>query len=315
MDPYVLPAPWPVRRMIVSAFILPTRPKHTAAAYRSIWRDEKPGSPLVHYSLELAKALREKSGMAVTVGMRYGSPSLDDAIEQLAGVDEIFLVPLYPQHAESTRTTTIHRTRSLSSVPVCVMPPFYDRNDFLDAMAARIRNVREPDDYLLFSYHGLPERHLTKADPTHEHCLASAGCCRASSRAHATCYRHQCFATTDALVARLGVEDFSISFQSRRGRQSWLEPYTDEVLADLPRRGIKELTVVCPAFTADNLETLEEIGMQGRELFKRAGGKGFRLVPCLNDESDWVAALANWCKNPPPEAAFDREVHAEVDVS
>lgn len=306
MDPYVMDVAWPLRRLIVSAFILPTRPRRSAAAYREIWRDEEPGSPLVHYTEALAARVRTLTNCPVAAGMRYGSPSLADAIAALGDADEIFLVPLYPQHADSTRTTTVNRVRELArelaQAPVRVMPPFFREPAFIDGVAARIRATMAPDDHVLFSYHGLPERHLSKADPTGSHCLRADDCCEAASAAHDTCYRHQCRETTRALAARLGLERYSTAFQSRLGRLPWLRPYTDEVLAELPGQGIRHLTVACPAFTADNLETLEEIGIRGRETFLEAGGVAFRLVPCLNDDEDWARAIAGWCEDPPVDA-------------
>lgn len=299
MDPYVMDVPWPLRRLIVSAFILPTRPRRSAAAYREIWRDEEPGSPLVHYTEALAACVRTLTDDPVAVGMRYGSPGLADAVAALRDTDEIFLVPLYPQHADSTRTTTINRVRELAGVPVRVMPPFFRKRAFIDGVAARLRATMGRDDHVLFSYHGLPERHLTKADPTGTHCLRRQDCCETTSRAHETCYRHQCRETTRALVGKLALERYSMAFQSRLGRLPWLRPYTDEVLAELPGQGIRHLTVACPAFTADNLETLEEIGIRGRETFLEAGGASFRLAPCLNDDPDWARAIAGWCEDPP----------------
>jgi len=158
---------------------------------------------------------------------------------------------------------------------------------------------------VLFSYHGLPERHVTRADPTGSHCLQSEDCCTTPSAAHATCYRYQCYETTRQLVARLGIAHHTTSFQSRLGRLPWLEPYTDQALADLPKAGVRRLAVVCPAFAADNLETLEEIGIAGRRIFQQAGGEALTLVPCLNADARWVDLLGDWCRNPPAEAAFD----------
>ena len=298
MDPHVLDVPWPLRRLIVSAFILPRRPRQSADAYRAIWRDAAPGSPLVHHTMTLAERLRELTGRKVAVGMRYGEPGLADGIASLGAVDEILLIPMYPQHAASTRTTTIERVKALATVPVQVMPPFYARGAFLDAVARLVRQTMAPEDHIVFSYHGLPERHITSADPTGSHCLARAGCCETPSRAHATCYRHQCLETTRALARRLGAASHSTSFQSRLGRLPWLRPYTDELLAELPRRGVRSITVACPAFTADNLETLEEIGIRGRQTFMRAGGVSFRLAPCLNDDDEWARGLAAWCADP-----------------
>lgn len=299
MDPNVMDVAWPLRRLIVSAFILPTRPRRSAEAYRAIWRDEEPGSPLVHYTEALAARVRTLTNCPVAVGMRYGSPGLADAVAALDDADEIFLVPLYPQHADSTRTTTITRVRELAGVPVRVMPPFFREPAFVEGVAARIRSTMEPGDHVLFSYHGLPERHLTKADPTGAHCLRNEDCCETASAAHDTCYRHQCRETTRALAEKLALERYSMAFQSRLGRLPWLRPYTDEVFAELPGQGIRHLTVACPAFTADNLETLEEIGIRGRETFLEAGGASFRLAPCLNDDPDWARAIAGWCEDPP----------------
>ena len=212
---------------------------------------------------------------------------------------------MYPQHASSTRTTTIELVKSLSKVPVRVKPPFYNDPAFLDGVARLLQSTMAPTGFVLFSYHGLPERHITKADPTNTHCLASDECCQQDSPAHKTCYRYQCFATTKALVKRLGLNRFTTCFQSRLGRLPWLKPYTDELLATLPTRGVRDLTLVCPAFTVDNLETLEEIGIRGRKTFTDAGGKSFRVAPCLNDDNEWANAIAAWCENLPDEIIFD----------
>ena len=238
--------------------------------------------------------------MPTALAMRYGTPSVRDAITALLGhgVRHIIMVPLYPQHADSTRTTSIEAVRRClpTNVSLTVVPPFYAQPDYLDAQAAAIReNLPEPCDHLLFSYHGLPERHITKADPTGAHCLALENCCQVPSKAHATCYRHQVYRTSDLLAHRLGLTDekYSVSFQSRLGRLPWLTPYTDQVLEALPEQGVKHLAVACPAFVADNLETLEEIGMAGRETFLAAGGKSFSLIPCLNDRPDWIDAIVH----------------------
>ncbi|MCZ6887894.1 MAG: ferrochelatase [Gammaproteobacteria bacterium] len=307
MDPFVMDVAWPLRRLIVSAFILPTRPKRSAAAYASIWRDEEPGSPLVYHGQMLAHALAARISMPVALGMRYGAPSFETALTRLAEVDEVLLIPLFPHHADSTRTTSIHRVRALvGDRAMRVLPPFYAEDGYIDALVATSRATVEQAEHVLFSYHGLPERHLTKADPTGNHCLASQACCEKDSAAHATCYRHQCFVTTRRLVDALGIESHSTSFQSRLGRLPWLQPYTNEVLVELARSGVRHLAVICPAFTADNLETLEEIGIAGRRIFLDAGGERLDLTPCLNACETWVDTLANWCEQPPDEAPFDR---------
>jgi ferrochelatase len=313
MDPYVLDTPWPVRRLIVSGFILPFRPKRSAQAYAKIWDAAGPGtgSPLLHYSRELTSAARSSLGMPCELAMRYGEPSLTGAVSRLSnqGVDDLLLVPLYPQYADSTCTTTVEAVRRLvgehSEQPMrlTVLPPCYDRADYTAALAASVREHLPAEwDHLLLSYHGLPERHLTRADPTGDHCLASPDCCRRPSPAHATCYRHQCLRTSESLAQALGIDEarYTMSFQSRLGRLPWLQPYTDQTPAELPGRGVRRLVVACPAFVADNLETLEEIGIGGRETFLAAGGESFTLVPCLNDRADWVAALTHWCREALP---------------
>ena len=314
MDPYVIDSPWLVRKIVVSGFILPFRPKRTAQAYRRIW--EADGSPLLRQSNALRAALARRVNMPVELAMRYGQPTIEGAIERLlaTGIDEILLICLYPHHADSTRTTTIeaverHLARLKANVSLEVMPPFFDDPGYLDALTKSIERATPADSQLLlFSYHGLPERHITTADPTGNHCLKSADCCERSSPAHATCYRHQVFATSREVVARLGLTtgQWRVSFQSRLGRLPWLRPYTDHLLQTLPSQGISRVTVVCPAFVADNLETLEEIGIAGREHFLQAGGESLALVPCLNDDPAWVETVAGWCN----DAEIARRPHA-----
>ena len=227
MDPHVLNLPWPLRRLVVSGFILPFRPRRSAAAYASIWDEGglPNGSPLLRHTQALGAALGEQCAMPCAVAMRYGEPSIAGAVQRLAanGCTELLLVPLFPQHADSTRTTAIEavRGRLPAHMQLEVLPPFYDREDYIDCQAELIERHLPPDwDHLLLSYHGLPERHITQADPTGSHCLANPDCCERASAAHATCYRHQCYATATALTARLGLdaERVSVSFQSRLGR-------------------------------------------------------------------------------------------------
>lgn len=305
MDPYVMDVPWPIRRVIVSSTILPFRPARSAEAYEKIWDHAGPGtgSPLLHYSRALEDALRGQLDMPVALAMRYGEPSLAAAVTALEeqGVDELLLAPLYPQFADSTCSTTVKAVKSLlkSWMKLHVLSPFYAREDYVATLAASVRDhLPEHWDHLLLSYHGLPERHITRADPTGSHCLRSADCCSTPSPAHATCYRHQCLRTSALLAEALGVDEYryTVSFQSRLGRLPWLTPYTDHSLAALPDQGVRNLVVACPAFVADNLETLEEIGMTGRRTFLDAGGETFTLVPCLNARPDWVQTLSAWCR-------------------
>ena len=315
MDPFVIDSPWLIRKIVVSGFILPFRPKRTAHAYKRIW--EATGSPLLRHSREMRDALVLRVAAPIELAMRYGEPSIGGAVRRLldVDVDEIVLVPLYPHHADSTRTTTVVAVQDTlarlgSTVGVTVVPPFYADAAYLDALAGSIQRAM-PDDsqLLLFSYHGLPERHITSVDPTGNHCLKSPDCCERPSPAHATCYRHQVFETSRGVASRLHLtpERWRVSFQSRLGRLPWLTPYTDQVLERLPGEGIERLAVVCPAFVADNLETLEEIGLTGRDRFLAAGGKQFALVPCLNADPAWIDTLAKWCVS---DAVTMRAAHA-----
>ncbi|MEE2784300.1 MAG: ferrochelatase [Pseudomonadota bacterium] len=297
MDPFVIATPWWVRRLLVSLFILPFRPRRSASAYAKIWTDA--GSPFLLHSQTLARNLAASINAPVALGMRYGSPSIETAIEQLLGdnVEEVIVVPLYPQFADSTVTTSIIETqRVLKETPHRIVPPFYNQTSFIDAYAQTIRrSLPEIYDHVLFSYHGLPEQHIKNADPTGTHCLAQADCCTRTSQAHASCYRHQVHMTSSALAHRLGLkqDNYTTSYQSRLGRLPWLTPDTKNVLQALPQQGVKDLVVACPSFVTDNLETLEEIDMQGRDIFLRAGGESFHLMPCPNTSEIWVNALTD----------------------
>jgi protoporphyrin/coproporphyrin ferrochelatase len=303
MDPYVIQLPWILRRLIVSLFVLPTRPAKSAEAYRSVWTEA--GSPLVSLSMDLLHKVREHTDIPVGMAMRYGSPAIADELEKLArieGVREILFIPLYPHYAESTVLTSIKEAEAAIvarqlDVQLKVLPPFYQQPDYIAALAESAKPWLQQDfDHVLFSYHGVPELHLTKADPTGSHCLKVKDCCKVASPAHATCYRHQVVRTTEALVAATGLreEQFTLAFQSRLGRAKWLEPSTENVIRELAGKGVKKLLVLCPAFVTDCLETLEEIEIRGNEVFHEAGGGKLVLVPCLNSHPQWVQTLANW---------------------
>ncbi|MBP5103496.1 ferrochelatase [Pseudomonas protegens] len=308
MDPYVIDLPWPVRRLLVS-LILIKRPEQSAHAYASIWWEE--GSPLVVLSRRLQKVMSEqwKQG-PVELAMRYGEPSIESALLKLVaqGQKKITLAPLYPQFADSTVTTVIEEARRVVrerklDVQFSVLQPFYDQPEYIQALAASAKPyLAREHDHLLLSFHGLPERHLTKLDPTGQHCFKDADCCRnASPAVLATCYRAQCMRTASALAEHLGLADgtWSVSFQSRLGRAKWIEPYTEARLDELAKQGVKKVMVMCPAFVADCIETLEEIGDRGREQFREAGGEELVLIPCLNDDPQWAKALNALCERAP----------------
>ncbi len=300
MDPHVLDVPWVLRALIVKAFILPFRPKDSAEAYGKIWTPE--GSPLLVKSQALADKLHERLGAPVALSMRYGKPSISDGLQVLhdAGVTQVCIVPLYPHYADSTITTSVNATADQmpQHMQGDVIEPFYRAPEHTKAWGENIRaHLPEHWDHLLFSYHGLPERHLTKTDPTNQHCLKQSDCCNVDSLAHKTCYRHQVMVTSNEIARYLDIpaEKQSVSFQSRLGRIPWLTPYTDQVLEQMPSQGIQHVAVACPAFVVDNLETLEEMGMQGEETFLQAGGESFTLIPCVNDNDLWVDGLAALC--------------------
>ncbi len=303
MDRYVIDLPWPVRRLLVS-LILRKRPAESAAAYKQIWWPQ--GSPLVVISQQLCEAVRPHWPGPVELGMCYSEPSLESALLALVqqGATRVVLAPLYPQFADSTVTTVIEEAKRILrkhklSLKLLVLPPFYANDDYIAALVASARPALEQGfDYLLLSFHGLPERHLKKTDPTRRHCLQTPDCCQtATDEVLATCYRAQCMRSAQRFAEQAGLqaEQWSVSFQSRLGRAKWIEPYTEQRLDDLAAQGVKRLLVMSPAFVADCIETLEELGMRGREQFIAAGGEELRLVPCLNAANDWAQALVRMC--------------------
>jgi ferrochelatase len=301
MDGRVLDAPWPVRFCVVHFAILPFRPKHSAEAYQKIWTAD--GSPLVVISRNVQAKLQQRVSVPVELAMRYQHPSIPHAVRSLAqkGVDEVLLISLFPHFAMSSFETAVERVKEVAAalapqMRVQVQPPFYEEPEYIAALVGSARDdLKRGYDHLLFSFHGLPERHMRKADPTGCHCLATENCCTTDSLAHATCYRAQCFKTVAAFVKQAGVPEgkYSISFQSRLGREPWLKPYTDFELPRLAQQGVRKLLVMCPAFVSDCLETIEEIGLRGRETFLGAGGAEFALIPCLNEHPLWLEALEN----------------------
>ncbi|EIK53671.1 ferrochelatase [Stutzerimonas stutzeri TS44] len=310
MDPYVVDLPWPLRRLLVS-LILIKRPEQSAHAYASIWWPE--GSPLIVLSRQLQDALRPHWPQGpVELAMRYGEPSIETRLVELAGqgISRVTLAPLYPQFADSTTTTVIEEARRVIrahglNLQLSILQPFYDQPEYLEALNASAAPYLQQDfDHLLLSFHGLPERHLHKSDPTGAHCLKGDDCCqRAEGEVLASCYRAQCLRTAAGFATRAGLRDeqWSVSFQSRLGRAKWIEPYTETRLDELAKRGVKKLLVMCPAFVADCIETLEEIGDRGREQFIEAGGAELQLVPCLNAHEAWIQALVALCRRAPQE--------------
>ncbi len=299
-DDRVIDVPKLIQQAVLNFAILPRRPKESAEAYQEIWTDE--GSPLIVITQRQRDALRERIDLPVEMGMRYGNPSTAESLRRLAaqGVDEIFVIPLYPHYAMSSYETAVAKvlTELQGIAPktrVIVQPPYYEDEDFVAALVAQAKPYLDEDDWdaLLFSYHGIPERHVKQTDPTGCWCLQNDYCCDVDSVAHATCYRAQCFATTRKFAELAGLDktQWRLSFQSRLGREPWLKPYTDFELEKFPTQGIKRLLVMCPAFVSDCLETLEEIEMRGKEDFEKAGGLTFRYIPCVNESPEFIDVL------------------------
>jgi ferrochelatase len=305
MDKYVIDVPYLLRALLVRGVILSLRKRQesSAEAYKKIWWDE--GSPLIVLSERLHNKVQQKVEMPVALAMRYGQPSIETGLQELAnkGVTEVMLFPLYPQYAmASTLTILVQaeeiRKKRFPQMTFTDVPAFYNKPDYITALANSIKEGLNGFDYdhLLFSYHGIPERHIRKTDVTKSHCKIDGSCCSTPSAAHKFCYRHQCYETTRLVVEELGIpkEKYSQTFQSRLSGDKWLDPYTDVEVNKMPDIGIKNLAVVTPAFVSDCLETLEEIAMRAKEDFEEHGGGEFHAIPCLNDRDEWVGVLANW---------------------
>ena len=306
MDERVIDIPYWKRYILIKGIILNFRPKKSAAAYKKIWWDE--GSPLVVISERFTEKLKQKIDTPIELAMRYGSMSMEKGIKNLVdkGVTEIFLAPLYPHYAMSSYETVVTKAEEILAehypdVTLDTLPPFYNEPDYIKAMSANIANHLKGFDYdhILFSYHGIPERHIKKSDPTKSHCKIDGSCCERNSVAHHTCYRHQCFETTKEIAKTLNLKEgtYSNSFQSRLLKDPWLKPYTDFELEKFPKEGKKKLAVITPAFVSDCLETLEEIAMEGKEDFLEAGGTDYKHIPCMNDNDKWVDVMKGRIKD------------------
>lgn len=318
-DPRVLDINRVGRTLLLEGVILPFRPKKSAHAYRQIWDAER-GSPLLYHGRDLVRGVGERlgTGWIVELGMRYGQPSLASALERLcaADVDRIVVLPMFPQYASSSTGSALEELYRAAAArinvpPLIVIPAFFDHPGFLDAFAAVAapRLAEVAPDHVVFSFHGLPERHCRASDPTGRHCLPVAGgsygaCCETIVAANRHCYRAQCVATARGLASRLGLapERTTLAFQSRLGRVPWIKPYTDVVLPELLAKGVKRFAVMCPAFVADCLETIEEIGLRARAMVADGGGE-LTLIPSLNASPGWVDTVAGLASAAAPPLA------------
>jgi ferrochelatase len=303
MDERVIDLPQWARTLLVKGIILNTRPKKSAKAYGKIWWEE--GSPLIVLTERLQKQVQKKVAVPVAIAMRYGNPSLYEGLKNLVdqGVDEILLVPLYPQFAMATTETILVLAEQLKNqhfphLDFTILPAFYKHPDYVRVLSNSIQESLQGVEWehLIFSYHGVPERHIRKSDITKSHCKIDGQCCQTSSPAHQFCYRHQCYQTTQevAKLLELKPDQYTTTFQSRLGLDPWLQPYTDKTVANKAKAGVKKMAIVTPAFVSDCLETLEEIGMEAVEDFEEKGGEHLHVIPCINDRPDWVQVLSRW---------------------
>lgn len=265
-------------KLILNLIILNVRPKRSAEAYKTVWGEFGDGSPLLDISIRQRDLLRDSlgDGYQVELGMRYGKPSIDSALQLFTNCSKIIVLPLYPQYAAATTGSTFDAIgKSLSAMRVVPSMQFisnyYQHPLYIDAMVASIKEHLADDEFLLFSYHGIPKRYFKNGD------IYSCHCCE----------------TTNTIAHRLGLtsERFMMTYQSRFGREEWMKPYTDKTLMELPKQGITKIKVVCPGFSADCLETIEEINEENREYFLEAGGESYDYIPALNYREDHIQAL------------------------
>lgn len=303
MDERVIDVPYAARALLVKGIVLNTRPKKSAEAYSKIWWEE--GSPLIVLTERLQKKVQTHTKLPVEIAMRYGKPSIKAGLQKLhdQGINDVLLMPLYPQFAMATTETILVlaeelRQKHFPKMKITDVKPFYNNPDYIKVLGDSIADGLKGVDYehLLFSYHGVPERHIRKSDVTKMHCKIDGSCCASQSKAHEFCYRHQCYETTRLVGTYLDMEPltYSTSFQSRLGFDPWLQPYTDRTIERMGKEGFKKMAIATPAFVSDCLETLEEIAMEGEEIFHEAGGGDFHTIPCINDRDDWAGLVGKW---------------------
>ncbi|MDR0792367.1 MAG: ferrochelatase [Chitinophagaceae bacterium] len=301
MDERVIDKSYIYRLLLVKGIIVPFRASKSAHAYKTIWWKE--GSPLVEITKQLQKAVQEQISETVEIAMRYGNPAPQQAYKNLLksnpDLKEVIVLPLYPHYATSSYETAVEYMKSehkkyKHAFELKFVPPFFNHPDYIDALAQSIEPYLNKEYHVLFSYHGIPARHLHGGD---KQAIASCIATAEYTAAHKNCYRYEVFETTKLVIKKLSIdkEKTGISFQSRLGK-GWLEPFTDKRLQEMPKEGIKKLLVICPAFVSDCLETLEEIAIRGKDIFMAAGGEYFEMIPCMNVQPAWVNAVVKLFK-------------------
>lgn len=303
-DPRVIDIPKFLRYFLVNWIIVPFRFKKSAQAYQQIWGVQ--GSPLLAHCQALVTAVAKQLGAdyQVELGMRYGNPSIESAVSKLKSCEKIITIPLFPQYASASNGSAVEeflRVISLQwNIPELVITKdFYNHPAFIKAYAETIQmnlSSKKPD-LIIFSYHGLPERHINKSE-CQSACTRKLAC-PGMTDLNAYCYRAQCYETTRLIAAELNLEpsDYLVTFQSRLGRTPWIQPYTDIELPKLIEKNISNIAIVCPSFVSDCLETLEEINVRAREQWQELGGKEFTFIPCINASPTWVTGLVEMIRN------------------
>ena len=296
LDPRVIDLPFYIRWPLVNFFIIPFRCQKTTAAYQKVWDIE---SPLLKHSNNLVTDLSQiLPDYEIALGMRYGQPNIQSALQQLKYCEQVAIIPLFPQYSSAATGSALEKTLQAISqqwnIPsIKIKTDFYNDAEFISAYAEIIKThlIDKKIDLLLFSYHGLPERHIDKSE-----CVSTCDrthACPAMDARNRFCYRAQCYATSRSLAEALQLQpqQYQVAFQSRLGRTPWIKPYTDLQLPQFISQGIKNIAIVCPSFVADCLETLEEINIRAREQWMSLGGESFTFIPCLNNHPAWVKGL------------------------
>jgi len=303
MDPDVIDLPWLFRSILVKGLIVPFRTKNVSQMYQGIWSER--GSPLRWHLEDLVGKLTSDldDSICIEIGMRYGLPSMEDALKRLLSqrVEHIFFIPLYPQYSQAATKSSLKKAKTLlaqyaPNLTYSFAPSFYDSEEFLHPIVTLAEPLMKSTayDHVLFSFHGLPKRHLWKTPGCKNHCFKNDNCCDTITDTNKNCYRAQCVATARDISTRLNIpiEGSTVCFQSRLGK-GWIEPFTDIKYKELAKQGHKHLLVFCPSFVTDCLETVDEVSKRGLDIFRKAGGDCITLVPSLNSSPAWAKGLAN----------------------
>lgn len=309
MDEYVIDLPFITRWLLVNLIIAPIRGPKSAEIYKEVWTEN--GSPLKYYGERVTELLQQKIGSDIKVylAMRYQNPSISSVLKQIKsdGINDLKVIPLYPQWASSSTKTCIEKVKTELqkidySPQIDFVENFVKNEKFIETIAELGNNYWQTKrfDKIVFSYHGIPERHILK-DSDSGYCQLNDTCCAKYHSKNRLCYRAQCYETSRLVAAKMGLnkEDYVVAFQSRletRAKDPWLKPYTDVVIADMAKEGIKNVLAFSPSFVSDCLETTIEVGVEFKEIFHEHGGENWQLVESLNDHPKWIEALADLVK-------------------